>query len=208
MLLLFLLLLAVPSQQELQTQADSYLYLFDEMPSVQVEIKDEPLTTIIWGEREKELIKARQTVPLRTVTSLAYCSYSSAVIDGKRSYFDIKIVVKQKYLEAPDNYGLTIEHVLKHELIHAWLARKGIGEDHGPEFWAKAQEIGLEQVKKAVPRSAPVAPQSQSIQGADNPTNTLEDVAVIFLFIVGVVTGFIYAAYWVLEILDAIWRRR
>lgn len=115
-MLLLAFLLLVPTQQELQTQTDSYLYLFDYMPAPKVYV----LSDDHYPCTEKSVA----------------CAFDNKLIFVREGY---------RNQSSPDE----LKRTLKHELIHSWLAWKGLRDDetHGTLFKRKATEINLDDAR-------------------------------------------------------------
>lgn len=101
---------------KLQRETDSLLSLFDKMPSVPIIIKDEPI-----------LKKGSETQK-----GVAYTKCESK---------NPSIIMKKVFYQKANQKQLT--NILKHELTHAWLCRKGLmSTGHGQEFRQKFKQVG------------------------------------------------------------------
>jgi SprT-like family len=105
----------VEKDARLQTQADSLLNLFDNMPQVPVFLKDVPI------------LKTGSEVE----RGLAY-----AICENKKPTIFIKKVFYQK------NNQKQIVNILKHELTHAWFCRQDIKAEHDARFRKKFESVG------------------------------------------------------------------
>lgn len=105
-------------EQHLQTIADSFLPLFDNMPRIKIRVLNEPIDGTPNGRR-----------------AVAYCHYANGP-------FEKYVVIKKDFLICANIEA--VENIVQHELIHAWSHWKGFKDngEHGPIFKAKAQEIG------------------------------------------------------------------
>jgi len=106
----------VERDQKLQSETDALLPLFDNMPSVPVYLKDEPV------------LKAGTNVD----TGLAY----THCFGQERPAIFFKKVFYQK------NNRKQIVNALKHELTHAWLCRQGVMSGHDARFYKKFRQVG------------------------------------------------------------------
>lgn len=108
-------------EQHMQSLADSFLWLFGNMPRIQIRVLD----ATIKGEPKPR--------------ALAYCVYSN---DPLQRY----IVLKTEFLRTA-NMGKII-NTMKHELVHAWMGWNGLDWNdsirHGPLFQLKAKDVGVE----------------------------------------------------------------
>ncbi len=107
----------VAKDSKLQTQSDSLLNLFDNMPSVPVFTKDEPI--------------------LKTGTvlerGLAYTACD--VHDNKPTIF-----IKKAFYEKGNQKQIV--NILKHELTHAYFCRQGFQVGHDERWRKKFESIG------------------------------------------------------------------
>jgi hypothetical protein len=101
---------------ELQKKADTFLNLFDNMPTVPFYLKDEPI--------------------LKTGTNTERgLAYTICEPNNNPTIF-IKKVFYQKA------NSKQINNVVKHELVHAWFCRKGVQVGHDAQFRRKFESIG------------------------------------------------------------------
>ncbi len=100
----------------LQTEADALLPLFDNMPPVPVYLKDEPV------------IKSGSN----TERGVAYTNCESNEHPT--------IFVKKTFYQNANSKQLT--NILKHELTHAWLCRQRQMSGHDEQFREKFREVG------------------------------------------------------------------
>ncbi len=106
----------VKTDNRLQQQTDALLHFFDKMPTVPVFINDEPI-----------LKKGSETQ-----NGVAYTKCESK---------NPSIIMKKIFYEKANEKQLT--NILKHELTHAWLCRKGLmATGHGKEFRDKFKQAG------------------------------------------------------------------
>ncbi len=106
----------VEKKAQLQTQADSLLKLFDNMPSVPLFTKDEPILK----------------TGTNTERGLAY-----TICENKNQP---TIFIKKAFYEKANQKQLT--NILKHELTHAYFCRQGVQADHDPRWRKKFESIG------------------------------------------------------------------
>jgi hypothetical protein len=101
---------------ELQKKADSFLNLFDNMPTVSFYLKDEPILK----------------TGTNTERGLAYtiCEPNNNPI----------IFIKKVFYQTANQKQLN--NVVKHELVHAWFCRKGVQVGHDAQFRRKFESIG------------------------------------------------------------------
>lgn len=100
----------------LQAEADALLPLFDNMPSVPVRLKNEPIL--------KTGTEAERRV------AYTFC-------DGGEVPF---IIVKQIFYQKTNRVQLV--NILKHELTHAFLCRRRESAGHDERFRRKFKEVG------------------------------------------------------------------
>ena len=101
---------------KLQAKSDSYLKLFDKMPSVPVYLNDEPI--------------------LKGGTNTEHGVAYTDCIKNKIPTIYIKRIF---YANANDKQ---LTNILKHELTHAWLCRKELMNGHDEPFRKKFKEVG------------------------------------------------------------------
>lgn len=104
------------SDKKLQAEADALLSLFDNMPSVKIYLKDEP---IVKGGTNVE-------------NGVAY-----NVCENRNSP---TIFVKKIFYRTANRKQLV--NILKHELTHAWFCRQGIVAEHDARFREKFKQVG------------------------------------------------------------------
>jgi SprT-like family len=105
----------VEKNSQLQAKADTFLNLFDNMPTVPFYLKDEPI--------------------LKTGTNTERgLAYTICEPNNKPTIF-IKKVFYQKANQKQLN------NVVKHELVHAWFCRKGVQVGHDEQFRKKFESI-------------------------------------------------------------------
>ncbi len=105
----------VEKDEKLQTQTDSLLPLFDNMPPTPVYLKDEAI------------LKSGNEAQLR----VAY-----AICENKKPTIFVKKIFYQKANQKQ------LVNILKHELTHAWFCRQGIKAEHDARFRKKFESIG------------------------------------------------------------------
>ncbi len=106
----------VEKNSQLQVKADTFLKLFDNMPTVPFYLKDEPI--------------------LKTGTNTERgLAYTICEPNNKPTIF-VKKVFYQKANQKQ------IDNVVKHELVHAWFCRKGTQVGHDEQFRKKFESIG------------------------------------------------------------------
>ena len=101
----------VEKNSQLQVKADTFLNLFDNMPTVPFYLKDEPILK----------------TGTNTERGLAY----TICEPGNKPTIFIKKVFYQKANQKQ------IDNVVKHELVHAWFCRKGVQVGHDEQFRKK-----------------------------------------------------------------------
>lgn len=102
---------------KLQAEADALLPLFDNMPSVPIYIKDEPM------------LKAGTN----TDTGAAYAFCDAPALPA--------IIMKKIFYEKANRKQLI--NALKHELTHTWLCRKQVkSAGHDARFRQKFKQVG------------------------------------------------------------------
>ena len=104
------------SNDELQTDANVLLNLFDNMPPVSVYLKDEPV------------IKSGTN----TERGVAYTQCEQ--------HEKPTIFIKKSFYENANRKQL--DNILKHELTHAWLCRQRLMTGHDEGFRRKFAEVG------------------------------------------------------------------
>lgn len=101
---------------DLQAKADTFLHLFDNMPTVPFYLKDEPI--------------------LKTGTNTERgLAYTICEPNNKPTIFIKKVFYQKANLRQLNN-------VVKHELVHAWFCRKGVQVGHDEQFRKKFESIG------------------------------------------------------------------
>ncbi len=106
----------IEKDARLQTQADSLLNLFDNMPSVPVFIKDEPI--------------------LKTGTNTERgLGYTTCENKNTPTVYIKKVFYQKKNQKQ-------IINILKHELTHAYFCRQGLQVDHDSRWRKKFESIG------------------------------------------------------------------
>lgn len=100
---------------KLQSQSDSYLKLFDNMPSVPVFVRDEPILRT-GSETQKGV-------------AYADCLNKQPTIYVKKIFYD-KANPKM------------LTNILKHELTHAYFCRQGHQQGHDELWRKKFREVG------------------------------------------------------------------
>jgi hypothetical protein len=101
---------------KLQTQADSLLNLFGNMPSVPVFIKDEPILK----------------TGTNTERGLGYTTCENK---------NVPVVYIKKVFYQKNNQKQII-NILKHELTHAYFCRQGLQVDHDERWRKKFESVG------------------------------------------------------------------
>lgn len=100
----------------LQTEADALLPLFDQMPPVPLYLKDEPV------------LKSGTEIERRV--AYTYC----------KNLESPTIFVKKIFYRTANR--TQIINILKHELTHAWLCRQHIDAGHDARFRRKFKQVG------------------------------------------------------------------
>jgi hypothetical protein len=113
---------AEDNQRALQGMADSLLPRLDNMPHIRV------------------LIGRMSEFPSRAISGQSALAFFNSNYDGKQAIVvNPKYVVEATFIDMVDS--------VKHELIHAWVHWRGIGDDvaagHGEPFIRKALELKL-----------------------------------------------------------------
>lgn len=106
----------VETDKKLQGETDALLSLFNNMPSVPIYIKDEPI--------------------LKSGTNVEK-GVAHTVCESKNNPI---IYVKKIFYQKANRKQLV--NILKHELTHAWFCRQGITADHDARFRKKFKEVG------------------------------------------------------------------
>jgi hypothetical protein len=101
---------------ELQKKADSLLNLFDNMASVPLFTKDEPILK----------------TGTNTERGLAY-----TICENKNQP---TVFIKKVFYEKANQKQLI--NILKHELTHAYFCRQGVQVDHDPRWRKKFESVG------------------------------------------------------------------
>ena len=104
------------TDKKLQTETDALLPLFDNMPSVPVYLKDEPIAK---GGTNVENGVAYNVCENRTNPT---------------------IFVKKSFYQTANRKQLV--NILKHELTHAYFCRQGIQAGHDARFSQKFKQVG------------------------------------------------------------------
>lgn len=101
---------------KLQAETDALLLFFDQMPSVPIYIKDEPILKL----------------GTNTERGVAYTNCDGNVIPS--------IFVKKIFYQKTNQKQLI--NILKHELTHAWLCRQHLMSGHDARFREKFTQVG------------------------------------------------------------------
>ncbi len=102
--------------ENLQAETDALLSLFDQMPSVRIKIKEEPILSS----------------GTNTERGVAYTNCEN---HGFPTIF-----VKKIFYQKANRKQLT--NILKHELTHAWLCRQQLMAGHDERFREKFTQVG------------------------------------------------------------------
>ena len=108
--------ISLDRDDKLQAETDALLPLFDQMPSVPVYIKDEP---ILKSGNDME----------------SGVAYTNCDVNELPSIF-----VKKIFYQKTNQKQLI--NILKHELTHAWLCRQHLMSGHDARFREKFTQVG------------------------------------------------------------------